>query len=202
VSVFQPYPLRPPHAAEQHILQTLEIPYQLDPPIPRFTTANVQTAIHHLNPKKSPGYDLITGKILKELLPFGIKFLAHLFNAILLLNYFPSQWKVAYIILLLKPGKPPHALTSYRQISLLPIVSKVLEKLLLTRLLPIVKHNGLIPSHQFGFRRRHSTTAQTHRLIHKILDTFDRKAYCSAAFLDISQAFDKLWHIGLLYKLR
>jgi hypothetical protein len=67
----------------------------------------------------------------------------------LLLNYFPSQWKVAQIIIL-KPGNP-HALPSYWPISLLSIVSKVFEMLLLTRLLSLVEHNGLIPSHQFGF---------------------------------------------------
>jgi hypothetical protein len=72
--------------------------------------------------------------------------------------------------------------------SVSPIVSKVFEMLLLTRLLPLVEHNGLIPSHQVGFRRRHST--------------IEHKAYCSAAFLDISQPFDKVWHIGLLYKLQ
>jgi hypothetical protein len=54
--------------------------------------------------KNSP--DLITGKILKELPTLGIKYLTHLFNAVLLLNYFPFQWNVAHIILILKPGKP------------------------------------------------------------------------------------------------
>jgi hypothetical protein len=82
------------------------------------------------------------------------------------------------------------------------IVSKVLGKLLLTRLLPLVEHNGLIPSHQFGFRQKHSTTEQTHRIIHKSMKPTNTKAYCYAALLDISQAFDKVWHIGLLYKLR
>jgi hypothetical protein len=96
----------------------------------------------------------------------------------------------------------PHALPSYRPISLLPIVSKVIEKLLLTRLFLLVEHNGLIPSHQFGFRQRHSTIEQTHRIVRRINEAFEHKAYCSAAFLDISQAVDKVWHIGLLYKLR
>jgi hypothetical protein len=60
----------------------------------------------------------------------------------------------------------------------------------------------LIPSHQFCFRQRHSTTEQTHGIIHRINEAFEHKAYCSAAFLHISQAYDKVWHIGLLYKLR
>jgi hypothetical protein len=88
----------------------------------RLTRTDIQTAI-----KKSPGYDLITGKILKELSTIGTKYLTQLFNAILILNYFLTQWKVAQIILILKPGKPPHALPSYRPISLLLIVSKLLK---------------------------------------------------------------------------
>jgi hypothetical protein len=94
--------------AEETILQFLENPYQLEPPIPCFIQTDIQTAINHLNPKKSPGYDLITGQILKELPIIGTKYLTQLFNAILLLNYVPTQWKVAQIILILKPGKPPH----------------------------------------------------------------------------------------------
>jgi hypothetical protein len=71
-------------------------------------------------------YDLITGKILKELPIIGIKYLTQLFNAALLKGYFSAQWKIAQIILILKPRKPNEA-TSYRPISLLPIVSKVFE---------------------------------------------------------------------------
>jgi hypothetical protein len=87
----------------------------------------------------------------------GIKYLTQLFNAVLLKGYFPAQWKVAQIILILKPGKPPNELTFYWPIGLLPIVSTVFEKLLLQRLLPEVENNRLIPNHQFGFRQRHST---------------------------------------------
>jgi hypothetical protein len=53
--------------------------------------------------KKSSCYDLITGLILKALPPIGIKNLTQLFNSALFLGYFPAQWKVAQIILLLKP---------------------------------------------------------------------------------------------------
>jgi hypothetical protein len=60
-------------------------------------------------------------------------------------GYFLAQWKVAQIILILKPGKP-NELTSYRPISLLPIVSKIFEKFLLKRLLPTVEINPIIIS--------------------------------------------------------
>jgi hypothetical protein len=92
----------------------------------------------------------------------GIKYITQLFNAVLLKTYFPAQWKVAQIIPILKPGKPLNEITPYRSISLLPIASKVFEKLLLKRLFRMIKNDGLIPSHPFGFRHRHSTTEQTH----------------------------------------
>jgi hypothetical protein len=139
-------------------LQLLEIPYQLEPPINRLKIAEVQKVINNLYPKKSSGYDFITGKILKELPTIGIKCLTQLFNAVLLKGYFRAQWKVAQIILILKPGKPPNKLTSFLPISFLPTVSTVFEKILLKRLLPMVENNRLILNHQFGFRQRHSTT--------------------------------------------
>jgi hypothetical protein len=93
----------------------------------------------HQQPKSSSssGYDLITGKILKDLPIIGIKYLIQLFNAILLKGYFPAHWKVAQIVLILQPGKPPNELTSYQPISLLPIASKVFEKKLLLKRLKI-----------------------------------------------------------------
>jgi hypothetical protein len=78
---------------EETLIQLLEAPYQLESSLNRLTSAAVREVITSLNPKKASGYDLITGKILKELLPIGIKYLTQLFSAILLTRYFPSQWK-------------------------------------------------------------------------------------------------------------
>jgi hypothetical protein len=153
-------------------------------------------------PKKSSGYVLITVLILKSLPPIRIKYLTQLFISAFFLRYFPDQWKVAQVILLLKLGKPPHELLSYRPISLLPVVSKVFEELLLHLILPLVASKSLISDHQFGFRKRHSTIDQTHRLVQRIHTALDSKQYCAAALLDISQAFDKEWRAGLVYKLR
>jgi hypothetical protein len=77
-------------------------------------------------------------------------------------------------------------------------VSKVFEKLLLKRFLPVVENNRLISNHQFGFRQRHSTIQQAHRIVQRLNEALENKKYCSAAFLDISQAFDKVWRTGLL----
>ena len=128
--------------------------------------------------------------------------LTFIFNAILRIEYFPSQWKVAQLVVVPKPGKPTHETTSYRPISLLPISSKLFERLFLKRLQPVIETLNLIPEHQFGFRRQHSTVEQMHRLAHYIRQCLEEKKFCSSVFLDVRQAFDKVWHIGLLYKIK
>jgi hypothetical protein len=72
----------------------------------------------------------------------------------------------------------------------------------LERLLPIVEINRLILNHHFGFRQRHSAIEQTYRVVRKVNEALENKQFCSAAFLDISQAFDKVWYTGLLRRLR
>jgi hypothetical protein len=59
-----------------------------------------------------------------------------------------------------------------------------------------------IPDYQFGFREHHSAIQQTHRIVNKIEASLEEKQHCTAAFLDIAQAFDKVWHTGLFYKLK
>jgi hypothetical protein len=155
----------------------------------------------NLNPRKAPGFDLITGQIIKLLPEKGIRMLLILYNAAIRLKHVPDSWKIAEMIMIAKPGKDPNQLTSYRPISLLPIMSKLFEKLILKRMTPIIEEKKLIPNHQFGFRRKHSTIEQVHRITAIIEEAIQKGEVCSAIFLDVAQAFDKVWHKGLLYKL-
>jgi hypothetical protein len=68
-------------------------------------------------------------------------------------GYFLGQWKVSQIITILKPGKLAEEVNSYRPISLHPILSKLFEKLFLTRLKPTLQETRIIPDHQFSFRQ-------------------------------------------------
>ena len=88
---------------------------------------------------------------------------------------------------------------SYRP--LLPTLSKVLERIILTRMKKITTEQNLIPSRQFGFRNKHATIEQIHRLTNKITHALEYKQYCTALFLDIEKTFDKVWHEGLLHKI-
>lgn len=80
--------------------------------------------------------------------------MTQLINASFRLRYIPKLWQIAKVIIILKPGKPSNKIKSYRPISLLPIVSKVFEKLILK---PLIVDEEIIPVHPFGFRDEHST---------------------------------------------
>lgn len=202
-SVFTPNSEPKLQCSDDEITEFLDVPLQMSLPIQCFSPNEVKKGIEtELHPKKCPGYDLITAKVLLELPRKAIVFITTLFNCVLRTSYYPAQWKVSQIIMIPKPGKPPHEVTSYRPISLLPILSKLFEKLFLKRLAPILHDKSIIPDHQFGFRREHSTIEQIHRVINEIEDDIETSQYCSAVFLDILQAFDKVWHLGLLYKLK
>ena len=166
------------------------------------TPTEVKREIQLLSSKKTPGFDLITGEVLKRLPRKAVVKVTNLVNASFRLQHVPQSWKVAEVIMIPKPGKPPHEVSSYRPISLLPIMSKLLEKLLLKRLKPIIEERQLIPNHQFGFRDQHSTIEQVHRIVNIIEKTIEEKKVCSTIFLDVAQAFDRVWHEGLTRKLK
>ena len=113
--------------------------------------------------------------MLKELPQKSMVLLIYLFNAVLRYQYWPHKLKLAEIILIPKPGKDQKELKSYRPISLLPIIAKLLEKLNLRRNDPDFSTSDWILHHQFGFRRAHSTIQQCHRLTHTILKASDNK---------------------------
>lgn len=184
------------------VLKFLDIPCQMDLPIKHVTPSEVKKAISELNNSKSPGFDSIDSKVAKSLPKKGIIFLSTIYNSILRLSHYPSQWKYAKIIMIPKPNKPENCVSSYRPISLLPTFSKIFERLFLKRLLPILEKQQIIPDYQFGFRHKHGTPEQCHRIVDVITNTLEKKIYCSAVFLDVQQAFDKVWHYGLLYKLK
>lgn len=163
--------------------------------------AEILQLIDMLPPKKSSGWDNINNKVLKSLPNKAIAYLALIYNAILQHGHFPQKWKLATISMILKPGKCANEVSSYRPISLLCSFSKLFEKLLMERLFEIDDFNTAIPNHQFGFRKEHGTDQQLFRVTQFILKAFETRKYCSAVYIDISEAFDRVWHDGLLSKL-
>jgi hypothetical protein len=113
---------------------------------------------------------------LKEVPRKGIVHLSIICNVIIRTGYFPVQWKVAQIIMIPKPGKPLEEASSYRPISLLPIMSKSWKKAVLKRLRPILEENRILSDHQFGFRQKHSTIEQVHLITDIIRETLEKNS--------------------------
>ncbi|GBM46000.1 RNA-directed DNA polymerase from mobile element jockey [Araneus ventricosus] len=116
-------------------------------------------------------------------------------------GYFPTRWKTATVIPILKPGKDPTVPDSYRPISLLPTFSKIAEHCILIRLNEHLEVNNVLIPEQFGFRKNLSTTHQLLRVTEYIAEGFSNKQKTGAVFLDIQKAFDRVWQDALIYKL-
>ena len=131
----------------------------------------------------------------------GVAHIVAIANAALRLRHFPHQWKKADVVKIPKPGKNPTFPQNYRPISLLPTLGKLFERIVHARLQEEVDELGVVPETQFGFRPRHSTTHQALRVVEHVTERFNHKEATGAVFLDISKAFDSVWHRGLLHKM-
>jgi hypothetical protein len=160
----------------------------------------VHEAIRGLKVGKAPGPNGMPNRALKHLPQRAVILLVQIFNAILLTHHFPSLWKHARVISILKTGKDPALPSSYRTISLLDVIGILFEKILLARILREVSERGLMRDEQFRFRPGHSTSLKLARLVERMSRNFGEKL-TGAVFLDVAKAFDTVWIDGLLYKL-
>ncbi|GFW76671.1 probable RNA-directed DNA polymerase from transposon X-element [Trichonephila clavipes] len=172
-----------------------------DAPLPPPMPSEILNFIKNAKVKRAPGREGITNKMLQNLTLPVIFQLTNLISNIFITGHFPDHWKTASVIPILKPGKPRCSPDSYRPISLLPVLSKITEKLILTRLNSHLNENNILISQQHGFRPRLSTSHQLLRVVEYIKTGFKDKKYTGAIFLDIQKAFDRVWHVGLLFKL-
>jgi len=139
---------------------------------------------------KATGPNGIPNRSLKHLPTRAVILLVQIFNAILCTHHFPADWKHTRVISILKPGKEPQQLSSYRPISLLDTIGKLFEKILLTRILHEIGEIGVLRDEQSRFRPRHSTSLQLARLVERITGNFGERRLTGALFLDVAKAFD------------
>ena len=132
-----------------------------------------------------------------------IKPLSIIYRSILNTSIYPDTWKMANVTPVFKKDDK-QLVKNYRPISLLPICGKLLEKIIFNKLYCYLIDNKLLTDNQSGFRPGDSTTNQLLYLVDEIHNAFDdpKSDEVRAVFLDISKAFDKVWHEGLLHKLK
>ncbi|GFT43664.1 probable RNA-directed DNA polymerase from transposon X-element [Trichonephila clavipes] len=167
------------------------------------TPTEILSYVQRLKPRKSPGLDHISNRMIKNLPLKFLLFITLLINQLFKNNYFPNSHtsKTAVVIPILKPEKDSALPSNYRPISLLSCLSKVYEFVLLQRLNQHCAAFNFIFPQQCGFRPKCSTFHQLLRVTELIHSGFAKHEATGILFLDIAKAFDKIWHNGLLIKL-
>ena len=166
-----------------------------------FGTDKIVDIINKLNSKKAHGFDGISIAMMK-LCPNEVALpLSLIFKKCTECGFFPTKWKMANV-------QPVHKKNSrqtksnYRPISLLPICSKIFEKIIFDSMYIFFSENDLLSKNQSGFRPGDSTINQLLSITTEIFNAFENFEETRAVFLDISKAFDKVWHEGLCFKLK
>ena len=166
-----------------------------------FTLTELKTSIRQLKTKKSPGPDGICNEMIKHLGHNALKLLLEIFNQSWTTGQVPAMWKEAHIVPILKKGKDKKDPLSYRPISLVSCVGKLMERMVNNRLVYHLEHTGLLTPCQTGYRKFRSTEDQLSYLAQNIENAFQEKKKLLAVFFDLSKAFDRVWKEGLLLKI-
>ncbi len=161
---------------------------------------DVRDAISLINPTKACVPDLISPRLLREAAHELSVPLSNYYNRLLSASHFPSSWKLANVAPIFKKSDPSNP-QNYRPISLLSCIGKLMERCIHKALYNYVVENSILTSFQSGFVKGDSTVNQLAYIYNDICKALDEGKEVRAVFCDISKAFDRVWHRGLLFKL-
>ena len=167
----------------------------------RFSNNDIEKIIQNLDPNKAHGYDKISIRMIKICDKSICKPLQLIFSQCIGTGSFPLEWKETNVVPVHKKGNK-QCLKNYRPVSLLPICGKILERLIFNEMFRFFVENNLISSNQSGFKPGDSSINQRLSISHEICKSFDDGFAVRGVFLDISKAFDKVWHKGIILKLK
>ena len=164
-----------------------------------FSPREFAAALKHVKPGKALGPDSICPEFIIHA-GTALKSWLHGFLSYCLRQLkIPKVWRRALVVAIPKPKKPVEDPKSYRPISLLCVPYKILKRLIYARIEPIV--DPLLPGKQAGFRHGKSTVIQVVLLTENIEDSFKAKKKAGAVFVDLTAAYDTVWHRDLTCKL-
>ena len=112
----------------------------------------------------------------------------------------PLLWKITHVSPIFSGKGNPHSSQNYRPISVTSIVCNIMEKVIFKRLFNYMKANNILSKCQSGFLPNDSTVNQLIEMYHNIISNMDRGRDVRFVFCDVSKAFDKVWHKGLIFK--
>ena len=165
------------------------------------TALEVQKSLEALNSQKATCFDDIQAKLLKIAAPAISESLCFLLNFSLTSGKVPSDWKKAQISAIFKKGSKLDP-GNYRPISVLPVISKLLERIVHTQLYTYLNDTGLLAAEQSGFRKNHSTQTSLHKLLENFYSDIENGKIIGMLALDLRKAFDTVNHKILLDKLK
>lgn len=166
----------------------------------RINQSEVQDTLKILKINKATGPDGISNRMLKLTINTITVPLTKLFNLSLSSYTYPDLWKVSHVMPLFKKGDKSIA-SNYRPVSLTSNVGKSFERIVFKHIYNHITMNDLLYKYQSGFLPGHSTVHHLIELIHNTCLSLENYEINCQIFCDISKAFDRVWHRGLLYKL-
>jgi len=147
-----------------------------------------------------PGWDNISSKVIKQSADKLLQPLVHVLNLSLCQGKVPRELKIARVTPIYKNGDQK-LINNYRPVSILPCLSKILEKLFYTRLNTFINKHNILYDHQFGFREKHGTSLALCYLVDNIITSYEKNQSVLGVFIDFSKAFDTINHDILIRKL-
>ena len=161
--------------------------------------SEVVSVVGSLRPGTADGYDNIPSWIIKNSIDLLSEPLIHIVNLSIQTGIVPDLMKLARVIPIYKSGVV-NLFSNYRPISILPVFSKILDKIVYNRLMHYLTENKILFHNQYDFRKNHPTLHALTNLLNKITTAFDEKKFTIGIFLHLSKAFDTVDHeIGALY---
>lgn len=160
----------------------------------------IERIIKNLKSDSAIGWDGIPSSILKQFIPILTPPITHICRLSLQTGVFPDAFKKSLIHPIFKSGSRDRVV-SYRPISILPSISKILEKIINTRLTNYLEQNSILSRNQYGFRRGKSTADAVHDLTDNLIRNMDGGKKSLTIFLDLAKAFDTVSIPLLLTKI-
>ena len=167
--------------------------------ISQLETHNVLEILQSLDSEKAAGIDDIPCKFLKDGANILAKHICQICNLSIKLSLFPHQCKIAKIKPLFKKGSKTDP-KNYRPISLLPLISKIIERVIFDQTQEFLQKQNLFCRYQSGFRKNYSTDLCLSYLCDKVKKGFDSKLFTRMILIDLQKAFDTSNHEILIKK--